>query len=1523
MARKRLNKSLVVVLTLVMFVVMIVVSAVMLRRLRQRDPAYFVNLAVRYEEEGEWQQAALFYKEAWERSHDATHLVSHGQMLLSDGEVGRAIGSWRLALVNQPDLTTAHAHQLELLLELARLYGKMDDWQTVREAADTFLDSGAAREPPRAAFANNAKGLALLRLVRRDQQNAERGEAALREAAELAPEVASYGIDLADYLAQKGDADDAERLFEQLVERHADRGPDAAKVRLAYAKHLARRERTDLARQYFMESMSRGEGDPTAWGEARLGYGIFLSTMWARAARTDPESPATVAIFDEAKTALKGCIDADADLFDPYLHLALLYKSAARFTDVVETCEARLIRGFSRRGVEATRNRVNMFSLMIYASEACVAEAMVAHKGGDQKRREKNLVRAEQYVTDARGEFPAHPRVMSQSARVKLARGQDRLALEDLRAAEEAYRSYDTIDWETKLLLARVHMKLSEPGAARVVLEEAIDEARRRGSLDVTLWSLYAQVLFQLNDFDRALALADQVLMAEPNHTDALRLKAAVLERLGRPEDARRVYERATGDSVIGAMLTARERALSGDVAGGIAVLREALEDNPADPRLVGAVVGELVNLDRSKEAAEIVRAALAARPGDIRLESLALLTREDLPPEQREQAALSIIENIDDGYQRTLELVNFYRRKSDHAKTLSLIDEALGHLREKDTPVAQNATIAQHRALLAAKLSVAFVLGDSTAMDAARDEGAAFKVDGANGKSILGLYHMQHKEYDLATRAFREAIKLQPTDSRSLLRLGQCLRLTSRTDEARTAFREAVSVNPNEGEAHWGLAVLAKARHDDQTYESELDECKRLIPRHKGVRAALIARREQADPRAAIARRELQLEDQPDDIENIRRLAVLCESVGDRAGADRHYLRLFELRPDDKDLAVVIGRYFRGTGRPDKSLEIATQYAESRSTPREKANARILIAAHHIAVGNPDEVERTLLAAEDLAETFEVSQSLAEYYLRGRGEPKKALPWFDKSVELGRAQESPQLPRTLAMRINCLLHRGLSDLDTARRYVDELRADFPEFDPGILLDSEVHARSGRIKSAIEALNEYIARNPNDTSALYQRALHSRAQGRPASAIEDLEAVKRIDARARGLEPRLLLARLHREAGRKDEWIRELETLLRDAPDAAVAIDHLARAYLIENRLADAEHVVTARINRLADEQRARWFFLRGQIALESKDEAKALRDFERGAEVDGYSAEGITAVLGAYLRLGRAAEGIDYYRRHTIEGDPPAGLISRYAALLARANREGESVDAFRRAMGLAASDGDTAVRAVTGDLRTAFPTDEALSSALARFEQDPPAGGIGRANDRILVRLLRLTHRYDKAATLLERLIAGGADVGERADLLEELGEVHQIGGNPTAARRAYEEALKYDGDNWVTLNNLAYLLSDAQGEYALARPYAERAAALVSSPDTLDTLGWIYVGLGEHVRAIAELSRAIRIDPSKTLTYYHLGEAYRRDGQFGEAIEIVESGLALAGNTDDDALAGRFETSRSRARSRDRAP
>jgi len=828
-----------------------------------------------------------------------------------------------------------------------------------------------------------------------------------------------------------------------------------------------------------------------------------------------------------------------------------LYQSAFRFDDVVGVCRQRIERGVSRKGIKATRNRLDMFRLMVHASEARVAQAM-AEANAD--RREQLLAEAQQFVVDAKGEFPSHPRVLSQAGRVKVARQQYRSSLEDLRKADEAYRTFDTIDWENKIILAQVHLQLRESGAAKAVLDEVVNEATRLRPQNPLFWTVYAQALFENNSLDRALAMVDRVLLVEPTNSDAAKLKAAIFERQGKRAEAGTIIEKVTGDRAIKAILTARQLTLDGKSEQAVQVLREALQAEPGEVRLVTSITNELVSLNRSAEARQIVAEALKVQPDNVGLATLGVMLRDDLTPEQRDEAIVKQLEEEPDGYKRHLDLVSFYLRKNEPARTLEHMLEAERHLVARDTPMAEQATPAQHRALLRGIVRLAGQVNDEAAMSAARDSAIQHNVDGAEGKSVLGLYHLARKEFDLAVNAFRAVLAVQPTDAWTWVHLGQSLLMMGRIDEAEASYEQALRNSPNEVLAHRDLAIVARRRGDIAQYEKHLAECERLAPTDAWVVSELMSRKEDADPATAIKRREEELASDPKNVENLRRLATLSVAAGDRAKADEYHTRWLDADPQTEGTVVLVADYFRRTDRADRGLEMLKRFATGQATPEARANAQIRIADHYRNEGKMAETEKTLLAAVDQADTLELDRELGRFYLMSLTEPKKALPWLNRAADQAREVKSPLLPQILITRIICQLHRAVDDIAGAKRDVNELLGAFPDDPRGLLWQSEVLARGGEIDRAISSLTEYLTKRPNDSYALFQRAQHYVANGRTTAAIEDLEAVKRADPAALELVPRILLANLYARSGRKDLWLHELEAMVRDAKNWSAAI---------------------------------------------------------------------------------------------------------------------------------------------------------------------------------------------------------------------------------------------------------------------------------------------------------------------------------------------------------------------------------
>jgi tetratricopeptide (TPR) repeat protein len=1522
MARKRLNRKLIIGLTLLVFAGIVLLSVVMLNQLRQRDPQFFADLAEQARAGGEWEQAAILYKKAWERGRNAGYLVELGEVLLASGDVQNAMAAWSQALVTNPNLAEAHRRRVDLLLERCRLSGRVRDWEQLEDAADDMLAIDAELTDADRAFVRFAKGVALTNSAELADSRLADGLAELEAAVDLAPDEVDYPLELASLYFREKMVEKGESTMQRLLAEYDEPSASASKVRWTYAQHLASEQKFDEAEGHFEAGLALApEGE--ARREAKLAYAGFLSHRWARAVRQGGALERADELFHRAETTLRECVDGAPDSYRPYLQLASLYNAAARNDDVLEVCKERLDLGLERKGVHAPRDRMDTFSLQILASDACVAKAVQGSERGYDAERDKWLDEAQQYARQAEGESPNHPRVLSQLGRIKVARGELRAAIPDLRAAHEGYKSFGTMNWDNLVTLARLHVQLNEPGAARELMESVLDQARRQRLTNPVFWLLYGRTLVQTNELDRALAIADRVLLADPDHGDAKRLKAAVMERQGKSAEAGRLFEESTGDHAAAVILAAREASLEGDSEAAVELLKTALVGEGSEPRLVAALANELVNAGRRDEARQAVSEALALSPEDSGLKRMSLFFREDLSERERQAAMLALIESEPDAYKRSLDRVSYLVSQEDSQGTLAAIDDALAHVVAKDTPLARNAGLAQHRALLRAKVRMAAGVDDTAALAAARDAAVRHNVDGVGGKTIIGLYHMARKEYEPAITAFRQALEAQPTDAWTLTQLGQVLQLLGRHDEARESYERALEINPDDALAHKGLAWLAKLEDRPGDFEAHLDVCARVMPSDPWVQQELLARQERTDPAAAIARREALLAEDPDDLANLQQLAGLCELTGQQAQADAHYLRLLELGPDRRQVTAQVAGYFRRTNRPERALALLRDLAAKMPTSRERADAKILVAAHLLEVGGKDEAEATLLAAAAESETLSVTRSLAEFYWREAQRPEEALSWLNKAVELARSSDPSLLPRLLEARVAYQLDPRVSDRAGARRDVDELLAKFPNQSRAHLFSSELFASEGRIDRAATALSEHLARHPNDAGALYRRARHYVTLGRLGPAVEDLEAVRRLGSAELGATPRLLLAELYQRTDRKERWIQELESLVADLPASAEAVERLAGAYLREGRAVDADRLVTGRINRAGGVPDPRWFFLRGEVSFELGDAAKAVSDFQRGAQLSNHSVASVLRVLSALTRAGRVGDAVAMCRERGAFGGSQPLLASRCAAMLALSGETDDAVTHFHAAMAQLLDGSPEAATAVEPDLLTAFADPVALDGAIRRFEALAVDGTGRRAKERILVRLYQTAGRLDDAASLLEGLVQSATVDGERAALFQRQGDVHQLAGRPEEARSAYEQALNYAPNNWVILNNLAYLLANSLDEYEEAVVFARRAVAISDDASALDTLGWAYVGLGQYDSAIAELSRAVRLDPDDALAQFHLGEAYRRRGQMAEARGVLQGARGLAQSQGDAALVKMIDEAVARLGATERSP
>lgn len=109
--------------------------------------------------------------------------------------------------------------------------------------------------------------------------------------------------------------------------------------------------------------------------------------------------------------------------------------------------------------------------------------------------------------------------------------------------------------------------------------------------------------------------------------------------------------------------------------------------------------------------------------------------------------------------------------------------------------------------------------------------------------------------------------------------------------------------------------------------------------------------------------------------------------------------------------------------------------------------------------------------------------------------------------------------------------------------------------------------------------------------------------------------------------------------------------------------------------------------------------------------------------------------------------------------------------------------------------------------------------------------------------------------------------------------------------------QRLIQLQPDNAHAYNALGYSLADRNLRLDEARELVEKAAELKpDDPFIMDSLGWVYFRLGQHVKAIELLRRAHALGNDPEIAA-HLGEVLWAQGQHDEARKVWQSALKRA--------------------------
>jgi Flp pilus assembly protein TadD len=134
-----------------------------------------------------------------------------------------------------------------------------------------------------------------------------------------------------------------------------------------------------------------------------------------------------------------------------------------------------------------------------------------------------------------------------------------------------------------------------------------------------------------------------------------------------------------------------------------------------------------------------------------------------------------------------------------------------------------------------------------------------------------------------------------------------------------------------------------------------------------------------------------------------------------------------------------------------------------------------------------------------------------------------------------------------------------------------------------------------------------------------------------------------------------------------------------------------------------------------------------------------------------------------------------------------------------------------------------------------------------------------------------------------------------------LTMLGTMQESQGDRDGAMASYKKALALQPEQPVAANNLAYLMVDSGQNLDVALSLAQIARrGMPTSPNTADTLAWIYYQKGNYASARDLLEEALKTSPNSASIHYHLGMTYKKLSDSADAVTHLKKAAALAPNT-----------------------
>ncbi len=1576
MAQRRLNKNLVVGLVLGLMVVITAAAIGLLVHWKgpEAEAEPYRRMAVQAYASGDLEAAMKAYGRAYGRTRDPIWLVEQGRVAREMADAGMAFQAWDRAVTDNPSLIDAHKERIKLRLELVAVpgFGTAQQHNHLRAAAEALLAQRA--DDPLGKF---AKGIALTGLETEDPKNMEKGIQLIEEAHEL--DVTN--VKFAQSLARVYDITSRNRRDERKFKEYDEYRQKAEEVYLeliksdpesevgyqAYAEFLMDRYRGDVVWQL------RQKGKVDQQAKAKILEQIKDNLERAEKYSTDPaqlgmhwaqyytlaEKP------EEVIKALQTVIEKAPDHLQGYIELATKQFARRKPDEALATLEKGLAQKIDRLGYKGGADSVKRFQMLCLACEILLSKV---HGVTDKEKREELLEQASDYYEQA---------IVERDPEVWMARqveGQLREAQGRFAEAEEAYSEADKkLSWrlgqrrykmQNLLRLSRLYLqRLNAAGEAIKRLNEILQQSPRSRVARLLRGEAYLAVGRDEEAVDDAKAiLVDAEGLGEDHWIvdQARRLALRGYHKLDKLDEVKKLSKELGTDSLADQARQALIYELEKEPQKAGEIYLKLLAKEPANPQIVKRAVRLFMSMDKSEQVEKILKRAQKEKPNGALFKRLALLVDKSLTDEQRDAKMLELIKSQEDELTREVALSQYYLEKGDLKTSLDHVKKAR-ELRPEDG------------SLLEREFFLALQQKDWDLATSCWEQAVRLNADAAGGRFYKGRLELVKGEltkaksdklaaedptqarelngqaqahFDEAAKALREGLEEYDKSSAAYYWLGTAEEKRGNLIDARDAYTVAVRLDPTNANAHRALAQMGRVHGNVANVDDHLKEAIRLakkdkdgLPLQPWLRMQVESEREQADPKAAIERREKVRKEKPDDIYNLMRLALLYERVKDFEKAESCLKSALEAEPTNLALVLNTARYHRRREAFDKAEKLLQEQVD-KADEKEKWRAQLLKAQHYVALWrhllgqkkrDPEKIQQAMAAADN-AYTLAVklgnapphvyTEAASWYEMTNRD--AGARHWLREGLMTVKDETDEVLIRRRLLRLFLSMKPVPTD---AQREVRDYLTKFPDDPVGLLFDGELKAAQGKLGRAIEAHTAYLdlisrqGKGPSQLARLaeghflrgklYLRQSRNTYTDREAllrQALSDLNRSKSLAPEGfRSGRHRVELARCLEMMGKTEQAVRELKSILSENPDASLATQELVRLYARMKNWPAQETLIRQQMSLFPDKWQ--WPYLLGTQFEQRDKDRDAIPPLRKACELLDYKVfnefeqnQPVVALLRVLGKTNANKEIIDVVSKHVAEENRTSDIAALYGGALAKMGKQAEAMKAFEKAVRRSTS------FKVYARVVQHFASTLGFKQATELVQKEHEKRGEKSVVPALMLASLKY---YDKKPAeglpLITQAVQAATDPntpGLRALCLTNQAILLGGQGKKEEAAKAYTDALKL-GRDLTVLNNLAYTLAEDLNRAKDAYAYAELAARMApNDAAVLDTLGWCLHLMGRSEDAVGVLQESIDLNPMLVDAHVHLAHVYAKQGSKDRAanqLRAIRRELDTAGDQD----------------------